>query len=70
MDGVVVGEKSVLTGSIVGRRARIGGGVGLRECEVQEGFVVGEGVEVKGEKFSVFEGLEEGDGVEGGGGCG
>ncbi len=61
MDGVVVGEKSVVQGCILGRRCVLGGGCNLRECEVQEGYVVGEGVEAKGERFVVFEGLEEGE---------
>ena len=59
MDGVVIGEKSVLQGCILGRRCGIGNGAYLRECEVQEGYQVGEGAEGKGEKYMVFEGLEE-----------
>lgn len=58
MDGAVVEEKSVLQGCILGRRAVVGKGCQLRECEVQEGFRVEEGTEGKGEKFCVFEGLE------------
>ena len=61
MDGVVVGEKSVVQGCILGRRCLLGGGCNLRECEVQEGYVVAEGTEAKGERFVVFEGLEEGE---------
>lgn len=61
MDGVVVGEKSVVQGCILGRRCVLGAGCSLRECEVQEGYVVGERVEAKGERFVVFEGLEEGE---------
>ena len=68
MDGVAVGEKSVLQGCIIGRRAVVGKECNLRECEVQEGFKVEEGREAKGEKFMVFEGLEEaGVDDEGGG---
>ena len=57
----MVGEKSVVQGCILGRRCVLGGGCSLRECEVQEGYVVGERVEAKGERFVVFEGLEEGE---------
>ena len=64
MDGVTIGEKAVLQGCIVGRRAVVGKGANLKECEVQEGFKVPEGTEDKGQKFMVFEGLEE-DGEEG-----
>ena len=65
MDGVVVGEKSVVQGCILGRRCVLGSGCSLRECEMQEGYVVGEGTEAKGERFVVFKGLEEGkDGEE------
>lgn len=58
MDGIVVGEKAQLTGCILGRRSVIGRESVLRECEVQEGNVLGEGTEAKGEKFMIFEGLE------------
>lgn len=58
MDGAVVEEKAMLQGCILGRRAVVGKGCSLRECEVQEGFRVEEGTEGKGEKFCVFEGLE------------
>ena len=63
MDGVVVGEKVSLQGCIVGRRAVVGKGAQLRECEIQEGYVVDDGVEAKGEKMSVFEGLDEDGGM-------
>ena len=33
----------------------------LKECEVQEGNVVADETEAKGEKFMVFEGLEDVD---------
>ena len=67
MDGVSVGEKAQLTGCVLGRRCAIEGGVDLRECEVQPGYVVVAGTEAKGEKFMVFEGLEDdfdGDGED------
>ena len=66
----MVGERVVLHGCVVGRRARVGSGCVLRECEVQEGFVVPEGVEGKGEKFVVFEGLEGSGGEKDGKGEG
>lgn len=59
MDGVSVGDKSVLQGCILGRRCVVGKGCVLKECEVQEGYVVEEGTEAKGEKMMVFEGLGE-----------
>ncbi|MCJ1475550.1 hypothetical protein MMC13_004213 [Lambiella insularis] len=67
MEGVVVGERCQLTGCVVGRRAQVGREAVLKECEVQEANVVAEETEAKGEKFMVFEGLdEEGDeGVDG-----
>jgi translation initiation factor eIF-2B subunit gamma len=59
MDGVTVGERCQLTGCILGRRSQVGRESVLKDCEVQEGNVVGEEVDAKGEKFMVFEGLEE-----------
>lgn len=59
MEEVEIGERAVLTGCIVGRRARVGKGAILTDCEVQGGFVVEEGTEAKGEKFMVFEGMDE-----------
>ncbi|KAK4692322.1 translation initiation factor eIF-2B subunit gamma, partial [Lecanoromycetidae sp. Uapishka_2] len=60
MDGVTVGEKAVLQGCILGRRSVVGSGANLKECEVQEGYKVQDLTEGKGEKYMVFEGLEEG----------
>lgn len=70
MDGVVVGERCQLMGCIVGRRAQVGRESVLKECEVQEGNVVAEETDAKGEKFMVFEGLDEevDDVVDGDGG--
>ncbi|MCJ1378299.1 hypothetical protein MMC17_001396 [Xylographa soralifera] len=59
MDGVVVGERCQLTGCILGRRVQVGRESVLKECEVQEGNVVAEETDAKGEKFMVFEGLDE-----------
>ncbi|KZZ87435.1 Trimeric LpxA-like protein [Ascosphaera apis ARSEF 7405] len=61
MDNVVVEEKCNLIGCIIGKRAKIGKKCDLRECEVQDGNVVEEGTEAKGEKFMVFEAMEEGN---------
>ena len=69
MDGAVVGEKAVLSGCVVGKRAVIGKGVRLTDCEVQDGMVVGEGTESKNEKFLVG-GFEEGGEEFGDGGNG
>jgi len=60
MDGVVVKEKCVFQGCIIGRRALVESGCNLRDCEVEEGYRVKEGTEGKGEKFMAFEGLEAG----------
>lgn len=59
MDGVTVGERAQLTGCVLGRRCVIGKEANLRDCEVQGGFGVEDGTEGKGEKFMVFEGLED-----------
>ncbi|EEH15997.1 hypothetical protein PABG_06084 [Paracoccidioides brasiliensis Pb03] len=59
MDGVVVGERCQLTGCIIGRRSKIGRESVLKDCEVQDGNVVPEETEASGEKFMVFEGLDE-----------
>ena len=61
MDNVQVGSKASLQGCILGRRCVIGKGAKLEGCEVQDGFCVEDGtVGSKGEKFCVFEGLENG----------
>ena len=59
MDGAVVGERCQLTGCILGRRCQVGRESVLKECEVQEGNVVAEETDAKGEKFMVFEGLDD-----------
>ncbi|KLJ13666.1 translation initiation factor eIF-2B subunit gamma [Blastomyces silverae] len=59
MDGAVVDERCQLTGCIIGRRSKIGRESVLKECEVQDGNVVPEETEASGEKFMVFEGLDE-----------
>lgn len=64
MDGAVIGEKCVLSGSVIGKRVVLGKEVSLKDCEVQDGMVLAEGVDGKGEKFLVG-GFEEGDGGEG-----
>ena len=45
MDGSSVGEKSVLTGTVVGKRCKIGKQAVLTGCEVQDANVLGEGTE-------------------------
>ncbi|KAK2749970.1 hypothetical protein FQN55_002688 [Onygenales sp. PD_40] len=59
MDGAVVEERCQLTGCIIGRRSKIGRESVLKDCEVQDGNVVPEETEAAGEKFMVFEGLDE-----------
>ncbi|KAF2396436.1 hypothetical protein EJ06DRAFT_534156 [Trichodelitschia bisporula] len=74
MDGVVVGDNVTLAGCVVGRRAKVEGGArtdraktSLKECEVQEGFLVPWGTEEKNQKYMVFEGYSEDEGsVQGG----
>ena len=53
MDGSTIGEKTVLTGTVVGKKAKIGKGGSFVGCEVQDGNVLGEGVEGKGEKYMI-----------------
>ncbi|CAG7961123.1 unnamed protein product [Penicillium nalgiovense] len=60
LDGVVIGERCVLTGCIVGSLSHIGNDSVLKDCEVQEGNVVPEQTEAKNEKFMpLFEDLED-----------
>lgn len=61
MDEVEVGEKCVLSGCVLGRRARVGNGAVLKDVEVQGGFIVEPGTEAKNEKMMVFAGLEDDD---------
>ena len=61
MDGVVVGERCELTGCIIGRRAQIGQFSVLADCQVQEGNVIPDKTDAKGQNFMVFEGLEVSD---------
>ena len=65
MDGVVIREKAVLQGCILGRRSEAGKGASLDGCQVPEQYAVPDGREAKGEIFSV--GLEGGgeDGEDG-----
>ncbi|KAF2757107.1 hypothetical protein EJ05DRAFT_487087 [Pseudovirgaria hyperparasitica] len=73
MDGAEVGENCQLTGCILGRRCKVEGGPAkadektvLKDCEVQDGFVVEWGTESKDEKFMRFEGLSDDGELEGG----
>lgn len=69
MDGAAVGSYCQLTGCILGRRCKIEGGermhsgdrTNLKDCEVQDGYVVPWETDAKGEKFMVFEGLSDED---------
>ena len=67
MDGATIGDKCVLTGTVVGKKSKIGGKCGLTNCEVQDGNVVAEGTEGKGEKYLVGgleDEMEEGEGFD------
>jgi translation initiation factor eIF-2B subunit gamma len=59
MDGAIISERCVLTGTVVGKKVKIGKGCTLTGCEVQDGNVLGDGTDgKKGEKFLVG-GLED-----------
>jgi len=58
MDGVTIGDKCVLTNTVIGKKAKIGNKASLTGCEVQDGNVVAEGTEGKNEKYLVG-GLED-----------
>lgn len=58
MDNVVIEERVTLTGCVLGRRCKIGRGAELRDCQVQDGYAIGEATTSKGE---VFAGFDEGD---------
>ncbi|KAJ5948341.1 hypothetical protein N7466_001356 [Penicillium verhagenii] len=64
MDGAVVGPRAVLSGCVIGKRAKIGREAQLKDCEVQDGNVVEDEADAKNEKFMVFEGLDEEEGME------
>jgi translation initiation factor eIF-2B subunit gamma len=66
MEEVDIGERVVLSGCVIGRRARVGKGSVLMDCEVQGGFIVEEGTEAKGEKFMAFDGMDEDEGEDDG----
>ena len=56
----------MLTGTVVGKKSKIGNKCSLTNCEVQDGNVVGEGTEGKGEKYLVGgleDEMEEGEGM-------
>lgn len=62
LNNVVIGERCVLTGCVVGSYSYIGNDSVLRDCEVQEGNAVPGQTEAKNEKFMpLFEDLEEED---------
>lgn len=57
----VVGEKAVVTGTIVGRHGKVGRDSVLKDCEVDNGFVVPDDTDAKAEKFMHFGGLDDED---------
>ena len=63
MDGAQIGEKSVLSGCVIGKKAVVGKGVTLKDCEVADGKDIPENTEAKNEKFLVG-GLDEDFGGE------
>lgn len=62
MEGAVIEEKAVLSGTVIGRRARVGRESELKDCFVEEGFVVPAETTARSE---VFAGFDE-DGILGG----
>ncbi|KAI1042475.1 hypothetical protein LB505_004472 [Fusarium chuoi] len=58
MEGVVVGKACKLTRCIIGKRAVIGDGSVLTDCEVQENLLVEARTEDKDNKLMSSEGLE------------
>ena len=40
MDGAAIGDRSVLNGTIVGKKAKIGKGCNLNNCEVQDAHLL------------------------------
>jgi translation initiation factor eIF-2B subunit gamma len=64
MDGAVVGERCQLTGTIVGRRSKIGRETVMKDCEVQDGNVVPDETDAKNEKFMIFEGIDDEDDMD------
>jgi translation initiation factor eIF-2B subunit gamma len=63
MAGVTIGEKCVLTNTVVGKKSKIENKCSLVNCEVQDGNVVPEETEGKGEKYQVG-GFEDDDEVD------
>ncbi|KAF2663983.1 eukaryotic translation initiation factor-like protein subunit eIF2B-gamma [Microthyrium microscopicum] len=66
MDNAMIGDNVTLTNCVLGPRCKVEGGPRkgdekseLDDCEVQGGYIVPWGTEAKGEKFMLFEGLEE-----------
>ncbi|KAJ5100032.1 eukaryotic translation initiation factor subunit eIF2B-gamma [Penicillium argentinense] len=60
----VVGEKAVVTGTIVGRHSKIGRDSVLKDCEVDNGYVVPDDTDAKAEKFMHFGGLDDEDDMD------
>lgn len=52
MDGVVVEAGTKMDGCVLGRRCKVGANCELRDCYVQEGFVVADGTKAKGETLA------------------
>jgi len=67
MEGASVGEKCVLSGSVVGKKAILGNRISLQNCEVQDGNMVTDGAEWKNEKLLVGGLEDEGEFEEGDG---
>jgi translation initiation factor eIF-2B subunit gamma len=60
----VVGEKAMVTGTIVGRHSKIGRDSVLKDCEVDNGYVVPDDTDAKAEKFMHFGGLDDEDDMD------
>ena len=60
MDGADIGEKSILKGCVIGKKAHIGKGCELENCEVQDGYVIPDGMIAKN-KIHQLGGMDDED---------
>lgn len=65
MEGAVVESGAVLNGCVLGRRCRVGKGCDLRDCFIQDGYAVSDGITSKGEVLAGFDEGEDPENEEG-----
>ena len=63
MDGATVGDGVELNGTVIGKKCKIGHKAKLTTCEVQDGNIIADEIEGRGEKFLVG-GMDAEDGDE------